>query len=255
MFAQLQVTTPEGVTFKHDLAGAGSRCMATALDLCIFVGMLFVLNIFISLIFVALAFAGFDPYSVQGFVSAFLGIVNFGFLWGYRIFMEAYRSGSIGYKALGLTVVTHRGAKPLFWQSAVRGLLWPVEAVMFSIVGFVAIITTKNSQRLADLITGTMVVHTGRDAKLGTLKVQDAALDPNAAFRSWELSQVSDDEVFLIRRFLDRRVNLPSHIRLDLANRLYALIWPKVSGIPTSWYAEAVLESVAASRAVANERG
>ena len=254
MFAQLQVTTPEGVTFKHDLAGAGSRCLATAIDVCIYICFLFALGILMIIALFGASAAGISIDSIAGFLSAFILISNFAFLWGYRIFMEAFKSGSIGYKALGLTVVTHRGSKPLFWQYAIRGLLWPVEALMLAIVGFVSIITTKNSQRLADLICGTMVVHKNRDARLGTLQIQDAALAPDAAFRDWELSQVDDDEVFLIRRFLDRRVNLPKHIRLEMANRLYALVWPKVSGIPTNWYAEAVLEGIAASRAVANER-
>lgn len=254
MFAQLQVTTPEGVTFKHDLAGAGSRCLATALDVLILIAAYIVLNIVLVLFYLLLIAVGADFTSVQGFANAFLLVANFAILFGYRIVMESFFSGSFGYKATGLSVVTRRGAKPLFWQSAVRGLLWPFEAVMFAIIAFFSIITTRNSQRLGDLITGTLVVHKTRDARLGTLRVQDAALDPDAAFRSWELSQVSDDEVFLIRRFLDRRVNLPSHIRLDLANRLYGLIWPKVSGIPTTWYAEAVLEGAAASGAVANAR-
>ncbi|HMS24593.1 MAG TPA: RDD family protein [Acidimicrobiia bacterium] len=250
MFAQLQVTTPEGVTFKYDLAGAGSRSMATAIDACIYVGVLMVLNTVLGIVAIGLAAGGIGP----GFIQSLFLLINFIFLWGYRIVMETYKSGSVGYKVMGLTVVTHRGSKPLFWQCAVRGLLWPVEALFFSIIGFVSIVTTKHSQRLADLITGTMVVHRNRDARLGTLQVQDAALAPDAAFRTWELSQVSDDEIFLIRRFLDRRVTLPSHIRLDLANRLYKLVWPKVSGVPTTWYAEAVLEGIAASRAVANER-
>jgi len=251
MFAALQVTTPEGVTFKHDLAGAGSRCLATAIDFCIYIAALLVSYIVLGLVALGIASIGID---LSGFLIAFIIVYQFALLWGYRIFFEAVKGGSIGYKAMGLTVVTHRGAKPLFWQCAVRGLLWPVEAIYFSIVGFIAIVTTKNSQRLADLITGTMVVHRNRDARLGTLQVQDAALDPGAAFRTWELSQVSDDEVFLIRRFLDRRTRLPESIRLDLANRIYKLVWPKVSGVPTSWYAEAVLEGIAASRAVANEK-
>ncbi len=253
MFAQLQVTTPEGVTFKHDLAGAGSRCLATALDVLILVAVMLGTSIIVGIMTAVLEVAGFSFEAIAGYTGAFSLIFAFVLLWGYRIVMESYKSGSIGYKVMGLTVVTRRGSKPLFWQCAVRGLLWPIEALMFSIVGFVSIVTTKNSQRLADQITGTLVVHKNRDARLGTLQVQDAALSPDAAFRSWELSQVSDDEVFLIRRFLDRRVNLPDYIRLDLANRLYALVWPKVSGVPTTWYAEAVLEGIAASRAVANE--
>lgn len=254
MFAQLQVTTPEGVTFKHDLAGAGSRALATAVDVLLLMAILLALNIVVSILISLVGAVGIDPNVAGGIAAAFFAIFNFALIWGYRMFLESYKAGSIGYKVMGLTVVTHRGSKPLFWQCAVRGLLWPLEALSFSIIGFVSIVTTKNSQRLADLITGTMVVHRTRDARLGTLQIQDAALAPDATFRSWELSQVTDDEVFLIRRFLDRRVSLPAHIRLDLANRLYALIWPKVSGVPTNWYAEAVLEGVAACRAVANEK-
>lgn len=251
MFASLQVTTPEGVTFTHDLAGAGSRCLATAIDFGIYIATLIVSYIVFGLVFWAIATTGID---IGGFVIAFLVVYQFALLWGYRMLFEAFKGGSIGYKAMGLTVVTHRGSKPLFWQCAVRGLLWPVEAITFSIIGFISIVTTKNSQRLADLITGTLVVHRNRDARLGTLQVQDAALDPDAPFRTWELSQVSEDEVYLIRRFLDRRTRLPQSIRLDLANKIYSLVWPKVSGVPTSWYAEAVLEGIAASRAVANEK-
>lgn len=254
MFAQLQVTTPEGVTFKHDLAGIGSRSMATALDVGVIIAGLILMNIVFSILIWVISMTGIPTGTIQGFYGAFFAVINFLMIWGYRTFMESYKSGSVGYKTMGLTIVTGRGAKPLFWQCAVRGLLWPVEALFFSVVGFISIITTKNSQRLGDLITGTVVVHRNRDGKLGTLQVQQAALDPNAAFRSWELSKVSDDEVFLIRRFLDRRVKLPKDIRLDLANRLYKLVWPKISGVPTNWYAEAVLEGIAASRAVANER-
>ncbi|MFN8015868.1 MAG: RDD family protein [Acidimicrobiia bacterium] len=248
MFAELQVTTPEGVTFKHEIAGVGSRCLASALDFIFYIVSLIALSIIAGILSLAMGGAG------DGFVLAFVSIANFTLLWGYRTFMETYKSGSFGYKVMGLTVVTGRGAKPMFWQCAIRGLLWPVEAVMLSIIGFVSIIVTKKSQRLADLITGTIVVHRNRDARIGMLQVQSGALDPNAAFRSWEVSHVSDDEVFLIRRFLERRTYLPQHIRLELANRLYKLIYPKVSGIPTNWYAEAVLEGIAAAKAVANER-
>lgn len=104
-------------------------------------------------------------------------------------------------------------------------------------------------------MAGTVTIHSVRKARLGTLQVQDAALDSAAPFRLWEISRVSDDEVYLIRRFLDRRVSLASNIRLDLANKIYALVVPKTSGIPKDWYAEAVLEGIAASRAVVNVRG
>ena len=159
MFATLEVTTPEGVTFKHDLAGVGSRCLATALDLGILVATLILSYLLFGIIFVAISSTGID---IGGFVLAFFTIYQFALFWGYRAFFESVKGGSIGYKAMGLTVVTHRGSKPLFWQCVVRGLLWPVEAIIFSIVGFITIVTTKNSQRLADLITGTMVsIETG----------------------------------------------------------------------------------------------
>jgi uncharacterized RDD family membrane protein YckC len=255
MFEQLQVSTPEGVTFKHDLAGAGSRSIATAIDLVIFVAVMVATVVLLSLGMTFIGpFLGFSFGDLGALFATFIWLISFAFLWGYRTVMETRYSGSVGYRVMDLKVVTHRGAKPLFWQCAVRGLLWPLECVYFAIIAFVSIIMTKRSQRLGDLITGTLVVHGNKQGRLGTLQVQEAALDPNAPFRTWELSQVSDDEVYLIRRFLDRRVNLPGDIRLHLANKLYAMIWPKISGVPSNWYAEAVLEGIAASRSVANER-
>lgn len=250
MYSQLQVTTPEGVTFKHDLAGIGARFIATLVDLLVLLAFAILLLIVVLITSMALSTLG-----VSGYLFATIYFLCLFFAaWGYHTVMEARQAGSVGYKVAGIKVVTRRGSSPMFWQCAVRGLFWPFEAVLFATIAFVSIVSTQNSQRLADLVAGTMVVHRNSDASLGKLVLQQAALDPNAEFRSWEISQVSDDEVYLIRRFLERRISLPPSTRLALANRLYRLIVPKVSSIPTDWYSEAVLEGIAASKTVANER-
>lgn len=256
MLGQLRVNTPEGITFKHEIAGVGSRSLAAIVDILVIFGLIFAVQMAMSLILLLITYMGFTGISeVGGFVNAIMILVNFLAIFFYRAILETKSGSSIGYRTASLKVVSYRGSKPLFWQCAIRSFFWPFECIFFPIIAFVSIILTKNQQRLGDLMAGTVTIHSVRKARLGTLQVQDAALDSAAPFRLWEISRVSDDEVYLIRRFLDRRVSLASNIRLDLANKIYALVVPKTSGIPKDWYAEAVLEGIAASRAVVNVRG
>lgn len=256
MLGQLRVITPEGITFKHEIAGVGSRSLASLVDVLIVFAIIFVVQMLFLLMIFLLAVTGLLSNSnITGILTAILVFVQFLAIWAYRAVCETKFSASVGYRTASIKVVTYKGSKPLFWQCAIRSLLWPIECVFFPVAAFVSVLLTSKQQRLADLFAGTIVVHANRSARLGTLQVQDAALDENAAFRQWEISRVSDDEVYLIRRFLDRRVRLSQNIRLDLANKLYALVIPKTSGVPSDWYAEAVLEGIAASRAVANARG
>lgn len=255
VLGQLRVNTPEGITFDHDVAGVGSRSLATLVDLLVILGIMILTQIVLSLLNVFIISTGIlSSQDTSGFITAINILIQFFVIWFYRVLFETKSGSSVGYKAAGLKVVTYRGSKPLFWQCCVRSFFWPFECVAFPVIAFISILLSKNQQRLGDLMAGTIVVHSNRKTRMGTLQVQDAALDTAAPFRMWEISQVSDDEVYLIRRFLDRRVSLASNIRLDLANKIYKLIIPKTSGIPSDWYAEAVLEGIAASRAVANSR-
>lgn len=256
MLGQLRVNTPEGITFNHEISGVGSRSLAAFVDLLIIIALMIVVQIILFLLLLLSASTGaLSAEDSQGFTAAAMVIIQFFAVWFYRAIFEVKTGSSIGYKAASLKVVTYKGSKPLFWQCLIRSFFWPFECVLFPAISFISIILTKKQQRLGDLLAGTVVVHSSRKARLGTLQVQDAALEASAPFRSWEISQVSDDEVYLIRRFLDRRVFLAGNIRLDLANKIYTIVLPKTSGIPTDWYAEAVLEGIAASRAVANARG
>ena len=256
MLGQVRVNTPEGITFSHDVAGVGSRSLAAMVDLLIIFAIIMIVQIASFLIFLMILSTGIvSNRDGGGILTAIIILIQFFTIWLYRAIFELKYGASIGYRTANLKVVTLRGSKPLFWQCLVRSFFWPLECIIFPAIAFLSIILTNNQQRLGDLFAGTIVVHADRKSILGTLQVQDAALDMNAPFRKWEISQVSDDEIYLIRRYLDRRATLAHNIRLDLANKLYSLVITKTSGIPTDWYAEAVLEGIAASRAVANARG
>jgi uncharacterized RDD family membrane protein YckC len=152
---QLVVDTPEGISLRYEIAGAGSRGAAAALDL-----MLFTLG-FLSLGLAALTLAQLDPTGLSGFV---LGLLAGGFL----ICLSAYHIGfallwegrSPGKRLLGLRVVDQQGNPAGPVQHLVRGLFWPLEtflALPLSL-GLILIAATERRQRLGDLVAGTLVL-------------------------------------------------------------------------------------------------
>ena len=87
-------------------------------------------------------------------VGAFL--VN---LVGY-IIIQGITGGSLGKLAVGLRVVDDQGKKAGIGRSAIRTLLWVVDAVTcgFPVLGGVLMVSTKGHRRVGDMAAGTYVI-------------------------------------------------------------------------------------------------
>lgn len=85
-------------------------------------------------------------------------------LWGLHllayIVIQGLAGGSLGKLAVGLRVVDERGTQAGLGRSAVRTVLWVVDAITFGfpVVGGIMILTTKGHRRVGDLAAGTYVV-------------------------------------------------------------------------------------------------
>jgi len=148
----LLIRTPEGVVFSQLLAGPITRCLAWLIDLAVFIAILFVLGI----IFSVLQIVGGDA------IQAVQALLYFVISVGYGILLEwAWRGQTIGKRLLRLRVVDAQGLRLQFSQIVVRNLLRVVDMLpLFYLVGGLACLLSRRSQRLGDFAANTVVIRT-----------------------------------------------------------------------------------------------
>lgn len=238
----MTVSSAEGIDLDLTLAGIGSRGAALGIDLACQLALM----IPIGLIAAAFGDAGLAFFAVAGFLV----------MVGYPIVAEGLTRGrTIGKAAMGLRVVTVDGGSIGFLAAATRGIVRLVDMLPgVFVVGVVAILATRRSQRLGDLTAGTVVVHakTAAAHRKAEGRAADAGfhlspvLSPEAA--GWDVSAVDADEVAMVRSFLGRRDQLDPGTRADLAQTLAFQLMPKVSGVPLEGGPEHFLERVVSAK-------
>jgi uncharacterized RDD family membrane protein YckC len=146
----LQIRTPEGVVFSQELAGPVPRFLAWLIDALIQLALVLILGIVLSLL----------SLIAGGFAEAFAILMFFLLSIGYSIFLEWFwRGQTVGKRALGLRVVDAQGLRLHFSQIVVRNLLRVADALpMFYLVGGIACLASRRSQRLGDFAANTVVV-------------------------------------------------------------------------------------------------
>jgi uncharacterized RDD family membrane protein YckC len=244
---RITIQTPEGVDLELTLAGVGSRFVAA------FVDALIRLALFLAL---ALAtglgrdlFGGFGS-EISAMSIVVLSISGFLLMFGYDIFFEVLSSGRTpGKRWSGLRVVRVGGRPVGFVASAVRNIVRIVDFLpIFYGVGMVAVAVNRNNQRLGDMAAGTLVVREVRaEERRPAPPESPAARDELAA---WDVSAVTADELAAVRRFLQRRTELPGDARERIAGQLSAALRPKVAGPVENHPPEAFLERLAAAKAL-----
>jgi uncharacterized RDD family membrane protein YckC len=244
---RISVATPEGVTLEATLAGVGSRFAAGLIDQLLRLAVIFALMATMA----ALGASGVVGDDAGGLAVAGLIVVLFLVQFAYDVLFETLAGGRTpGKRWTGLRVVKVGGAPVGFLASVVRNLVRIVDALpVFYLVGMLAILFTRNNQRLGDLAAGTIVVRDRRQ-KTGIPKVAPPPPAMSGVDMSlWDVSAVSAEEMATVRRFLDRREQLTIESRDRIANEMATRLGPKVVGPPRQWTPEAFLEYLVAAKA------
>lgn len=203
------IVTPEAVLLELDTASIGSRLLAGLIDLVI-QGVAFLL-----IVLAAVTLMG-DGAVVVILITQLLLIVV------YPIAFEAgMRGRTPGKAALGLRVVTTEGAPIRIRHATSRSVLAVVETYLLGGFGAVlAILLSRRSQRLGDMVAGTVVVRERTAAR-----TQEAVRFPvprgmEAYVTTLDPAGLTGADYAAIRSFLLRAPTLPSAVRFDLARRL-----------------------------------
>ena len=147
----LRVRTPEGVNFSFYLASPVTRLAAWAVDKATVLTAWTAVSAIIRLL---------------GLISAdtamgLLAVGYFALSTGYGIALEWLWNGqTLGKRVMQLRVMDERGLPLRFSQVVVRNLLRAVDALPAAyLVGGVASLLSRKSQRLGDVAAATIVVH------------------------------------------------------------------------------------------------
>ncbi|MGB0370863.1 MAG: RDD family protein [Opitutales bacterium] len=149
-FNALTIQTPEGVTFEYLLGSPVARCLALAIDyaaIWVFFGIVSVLVGLLGWVSADIATA---VYTIAYFVVSI----------GYFLFLEfTWKGQTIGKKVMRLKVMDAHGYRLRIDQVVMRNLMRFVDSLpVFYCVGGVVSMMNRRSQRLGDIISGTVVV-------------------------------------------------------------------------------------------------
>jgi len=157
------IETPEGVRFSLPLAGPVSRFLAWLIDAFLMGAGMTILSKLFQLIGV------FSKDLMIGFTL----VGSFFVMTGYSMAFEWIWHGQTpGKRALGLRVTDVGGLKLQFSQVVIRNLMRILDALpLLYLVGGTAVLLTRQSQRLGDIVANTTVVKQGRSAPLDLARI------------------------------------------------------------------------------------
>lgn len=245
---QYIIDTPENIAFRYDVAGIGSRFLATIVDtLLLLVIQAVLMGVMVMLLSLAEDIPGNTANSV---LLAIWGLLSFIFLWGYYLFFELAWNGQTPGKRLVLLRVVREGGRPItFVSSAIRNLVRLVDFLpTFYGLGVLVMFIDRRARRLGDLAAGTLVVKERPGVSLESLSnraepetviVGGLPLPPHSdntpqAPTLPNLHMLSDKDYDLVQEFLRRRSELSRDSRarlgVQLANGLYARLGMTGSG-------------------------
>jgi uncharacterized RDD family membrane protein YckC len=229
----LSIATPENVAFGYTIAGLGSRFLAALVDTLIILVLQLLVNVTLILIVVNIfdvqLFSG-ELDQTAAWAVGVLGLIAFGFFWGYYIFFEMLWNGqSPGKRLIGLRVIRKDGTPITLTEAIVRNLIRLIDFLpAYYGVGVVAIFVDGQSRRLGDMAAGTLVVRDRAAITLeslagGSRSPVEPASGAEAAAARWPVNRLSSRERELAEEFLRRRDTLPN--RAVLAKKILAALY------------------------------
>jgi len=201
----VRIETPEHVRIGFELAGIGSRSAAVIVDMMILV---------IATMGIAGLVVGLDVVTSSDWMTS-VGttagvLLIFGILWGYFFLAEGFFDGmTLGKRALGLRVIGSGGTPLTLQAAALRNLLRIIDLQPFpsGIIGLGLVALHPRSQRLGDIVAGTVVVR-----ERGSQEIPEQRSAATIA----ERPRLDRQRFEVLERYIQRRDALPPTVRTRL---------------------------------------
>lgn len=230
----IRIETPEKIRFKYRIAQTGTRAGALILDLLIQAGFLLIWGLLILLIKGASYFSDLGNEMDGNLITTFSLLILFFLQWGYFSFFEIVMNGQTpGKRALKLFVIRSNGKKLDNTSVLLRNLIRVVDAFpLVYIVGGIVSMVDKQSRRLGDILGETLVVmdenkiHPAPDFSIpGKSKLEDPLYQEDTARRLAKGQHyLNENQLFIIRQFLQKRDNMQQEHRQKTADKLRTMV-------------------------------
>lgn len=150
--ADSTIITSQYVQIDQTPASVGERILARVIDLILMGVYAFAVSVAMGVLEAKTHLVGNESFFVL-YIILLLPVLFYSFLW------EIFNHGqSPGKKILGVRVVMKDGTTPTMSAYLLRWLLLLADLHIMQFIGVLAILLTKNNQRLGDLAAGTFVI-------------------------------------------------------------------------------------------------
>jgi len=229
--------TPEAVALRIDIAGLGSRFVATVVDT--------LLQAAITGVLALAAGPGLSALGVSENVAfpTVIAVVTIAVLGYFPAFEILMRGKTPGKRAQHLRVVHVDGQPARAGSILLRNLVRIVDFLPGSyLIGALSIFFSKRSQRLGDLVAGTIVIRERRQELPAAPE-----LPPRQGMGALpDTSALTERDYAAVRAFLQRRGTLDRDARRHLAEKLVITLGSRIGGKQQGG-PEEFLESIAQS--------
>lgn len=191
----IQIITPQNVLIEHELASVVLRAIAFAMDQI-------AILLFVAFAYITVEIAGFSDFLSDLFFYVFVLPVYF----LYSLLFEWRNYGqTLGKMMIGIKVRRLDGNEIGFTEAATRWMMRIVD--IFATAGSLAallISSTERSQRLGDILAGTMVIRqvAGNSVNLDQLLKINTTENYRPQFP--QVQRLKEDDVVLIKQTLVR---------------------------------------------------
>ena len=232
----ISIESPEKIVFQYAIAKTGARMAAYLLDILLQILVAALLIIFFILF--GIVDSQTFKVGVKGFGNlaiAFFYLIYFFFQWGYFAYFELFKHGrSPGKRALRIRVIKDNGEALDASSIVLRNLLRAVDGFpVFHFLGGLVSILDKQSRRLGDMVSGTLVViEQGFDLKEPSYETTlTTPARPEANLRLTK--KLSEQQLLIIRKFLAGRAHLSEEKQRELGQKLAAQVKEATGAVTT----------------------
>jgi uncharacterized RDD family membrane protein YckC len=220
----VSIRTPENIELSYALAGPGSRASAWVVDFFIMVTLCqLMLNLLMSAFVMLLSVLGVDG---QMWAAAIGSLGAFAMYNGYFIILEWLMNGQTpGKRLLHIRAIKQGGYALRFFDTLLRNLLRTIDFLpLFYGVGLTSILFTRDSQRLGDLVAGTLVVYQDPVQPESLLPELDTPEELESPLPALAMAAIPDEVISLAGQYLRARTEMAPRPRQEVAAQLVDLI-------------------------------
>jgi len=193
----IRITTPQNIDIDFEIAGLGERILARLIDMGIFIFVLVAGIIVLS--------------STNLLAGGRIGVIIMAIIYAclfvfYDLVCESFMNGqSAGKRIMKIKVISLDGGRPQFSQYLMRWLFRIVDFTLtFQLCSLACAAINEKSQRLGDIVAGTILIRTSPRTKINNVVFMPANDGYEPVFK--EATQLSDKDAELIHEVINNYI-------------------------------------------------